>query len=119
MENKLISHRYAKIGAITGLYAFGPLFFMFTDPNNLPLPLLILPFIWLFAAIYISVYWVLQLKTSASKKQFQIISSLSASLVVLLCVFQSIHQLSIRDVAISLAIIGIAALYLLRADFIK
>ena len=119
MDTSLIKHRYAKIGAISGLYIIGPLFFMLTDPNNLPLPLLILPFIWLFAAIYVSVYLALKLKTSATRKQSQIISSLSASLVVLLCVFQSIHQLSIRDVAISLAIIGVAALYLLRADFIK
>lgn len=119
MNSNLINHQYTKLAAIFGLYIFGPLFFMFTDPNALALPLLILPFIWLFAVIYMSAHLILKFKTKATKKQSQIISSLSASLVVLLCVFQSIHQLSIRDVAISVAIIGIAALYLLRADFIK
>lgn len=114
-----LKHKYTKIGALIGLYALGPLFFSLTDPNNLPLPLLILPFLWLFAALFVSVLVVLKYKTSASVKQSRIIASLFASLVVLLCVFQSIHQLSIRDVAISVAIIGIAALYLLRADFIK
>lgn len=119
MDNDLIGHRYVKLGALSALYIFGPLLFMLTDPNSLPLPLLILPFIWLFAVLYVSVHLLLKLKTGATKKQSQITAALCASLIVLLAVFQSIHQLSVRDVAISVAIIGIAALYLLRADFIK
>ncbi len=119
MDALPLKHKYTKIGAVIGLYLFGPVFFSLTDPNALPLPLLILPFIWLFAALFVTVILLLKYKTNASGKQSRIIASLFASLIVLLCVFQSIHQLSVRDVAISLAIIGIAALYLMRADFIK
>lgn len=118
MKHSLLRHRYAKYAALVALYVFGPLLAALTDPNVLPLPLLIVPFMWLFAVIYVSLHLLLKYKTSASKKQARIIASLTASLVVLLCVFQSIHQLSIRDVIISFAIIGIAGLYLLRADFI-
>lgn len=108
-----------KICALSLVYGSGPLFFMTTDPDKIPLPLLIVPFLWLFAVVFLLTKLVLHYKTKASNKQALIISSLLACLLVLLFVFQSIHQLTIRDLLISLAIIGIAGVYLMRADFIS
>lgn len=119
MNDETRKPKIAKLVILSLLYAVGPLFFMLTDPDKIPLPLLILPFLWLFAVVFITARLVLQRRVSATNKQVVIVSSLLACLVVLLLVFQSIHQLTIRDVLISLAIIGIAAVYLLRADFIS
>lgn len=47
------------------------------------------------------------------------VSGTIASIPVLLALFQSIHQLSIRDVLLSVGLVMLAALYMLRADFIK
>lgn len=119
METDTKSRKWVKLAVISSLYAVGPLFFMLTDPEGIPLPLLVVPFLWLFAVTFMSSKLILQSKTSATKKQGAIVSSLLASLLTLLFVFQSIHQLTIRDVLISFAIIGIAGVYLLRADFIS
>ena len=119
METETSRRRVGKIGGIVSLYASGPLFFILTDPDHIPIPLLVLPFLWLFTVVFITVRLLLQRYATVNKKQLNIASSLLASLLVLLFVFQSIHQLTIRDVLISFAIIGIAGLYLLRADFIK
>jgi hypothetical protein len=119
MDDETRKQKITKVGLISLVYAAGPLFFILTDPEKIPLPLLILPFLWLFAVVFVSTKLVLRYRTSATPKQVTIVANLLACLLVLLLVFQSIHQLTIRDVFISLAIIGIAAVYLLRADFIS
>jgi hypothetical protein len=119
METETRKTKISRISAIFLVYAAGPLFFTLTDPEKIPLPLLVLPFLWLFAVVFLSTKLILRYKANATNKQITIVASLLASLMVLLFVFQSIHQLTIRDVLISLAIIGIAAVYLLRADFIQ
>jgi hypothetical protein len=119
MDEQTPKRKLARISTFFVIYAVGPLFFMLTDPDKIPLPLLILPFLWLFAIVFLSCKLILQYRTRATKKQILIASSLLACLVVLLFVFQSIHQLTIRDLLISFAIIGIAGVYLLRADFIN
>lgn len=119
MEDQIKKQNMGRIFVLSLVYASGPLFFMLTDPEKIPLPLLILPFLWLFVVVFLSTKLILQRKTKASKKQIAIISVSLACLLVLLFVFQSIHQLTIRDLLISLAIIGTAGVYLLRADFIQ
>ena len=119
MEAAIVKHRALKIAALACMCVFGPVFFMTTDPSKLPLLLLIVPFAWSFSMLYLITYLLVTRNTKAGKRQARIISSLLASLVVLLMLFQSIHQLSVKDVLISIAIIGLAAVYLLRADFIK
>lgn len=119
MESILSKQKILKLCALFFVGAMGPVFFMTTDPDKLPLFLLILPFAWIFFVIYMTTQLLVTRSTKAGRKQARIIASLLSSLIVLLFVFQSIHQLSVKDVLISIAIIGIAAVYLLRADFIK
>ena len=119
MYEEVIKHKLTKYIGIFGLYVSGPLFFATTDPDKLPLPFLIFPFIWLFISIGFTMYLLLKLRTGAGKRQAGAVALLLASVPVLLLVFQSIHQLTIRDVLISVGLAGIAAFYLLRADFIR
>ncbi len=104
---------------LLGLFMAGPLFMAFTNPESLPLPLLVLPFMWLFSCLFITVWLVLSKKPTIQRKQIAIVSGLVATIPVLLIVFQSIHLLSIRDVVISVGLALLASGYVLRADFIK
>lgn len=101
------------------LYLSGPLFFAFTSPQSLPLPLLVLPFIWLFSVLFVTTWLILKGRQTVTRKQAVLVSGSIACIPVLLAVFQSIHQLSIKDVLISVGLVTIAAIYMLRADFIK
>lgn len=109
-----------KIILLVLFYISGPLFLAMTDPRTLLLPLVLVPFAWLFAAIYIAVNGALEWRApDLAKKRRIVIAGVSASLPVLLVVFESIHQLSIRDVLIVCALVIVTSFYLLRADFIK
>jgi hypothetical protein len=108
--------RYLSFGA---LFIAGPIFFMTTNPESLPLPLLVLPFIWLFAVLFTVAWLLLGTKESIQRKKAVLIAGSVATIPVLLAVFQSIHQLSVRDVLLSVGLVMLAAVYMLRADFIK
>lgn len=119
MQTKIIKHSLKRYITIAGLYFVGPLFFITTNPESLPLPLLVLPFLWIFAVLFITSWLVLSRRQGIHKKQVVMISGCIASIPVLLAVFQSIHQLSVRDVLLSIGLVVLAAIYMLRADFIK
>lgn len=119
MQTKTLTHHIKRYLAIVGLYIAGPLFFITTDPKSLPLPLLVIPFLWIFAVLFVTTWIILSKKPDIHKKQVAMISGCVASIPVLLAVFQSIHQLSIRDVLLSVGLVVLAAIYMLRADFIK
>jgi hypothetical protein len=106
-------------GLLTALYISGPLFIVTTDPRDLPLPLLVLPFMWLFTTLFVTTWTVFKRRQNISKRQVVIISGVIASIPVLLAIFQSIHQLSIKDVLLSTGLVLLAAWYVLRADFIR
>ncbi len=112
-------HRIGKYCILLCVYAFGPLFILTTNPEQLPLPLLVVPFIWLFGILFYSAKQLLKRFSSLSDKQSLIISGMTAALPVLLLLFQSIHQLTAKDVLLSVGLVGVAALYIFRADFIK
>ena len=61
----------------------------------------------------------LQRRKGVSRRQAAMVAGVVASIPVLLTIFQSIHQLSIRDVFLSVGLVVLAAVYMLRADFIK
>jgi hypothetical protein len=108
-----------KYGALVILYVVGPLFIVLTNPQNLPLPLLVLPFLWLFTVLFITTSILVRRRKSVTKRQAVITAGIVASIPVLLAIFQSIHQLSIKDVLLSTGLVLLAAWYVLRADFIR
>ena len=97
----------------------GPLFFMLTNPDSLPLGFFVLPFLWVFSCLFTLSWLTLRNRPSINKKKLIIVCVLVATSPVLLLVFQSIHQLIIRDVVIMLGLVSLAVVYVVRADFIK
>lgn len=118
MDKKINKRVYMAV-SLGALYLFGPVFFVATDPSKLPLPLLIIPFLWLFTCIFVTMWLLLRQKRNVAPRQAVIVAGVVATFPVLLAVFQSIHQLSIRDVLLSVTLVVFTAIYLLRADFIS
>jgi hypothetical protein len=93
---------------------------VFTNPANLPVPFLIVPFLWLFVAIFMTVHIILESRlASIARKRRVVIAGVCATLPVLLLVFESIHQLSLKDFLITVALIVCVSFYMMRADFIE
>lgn len=113
----MTSRRTELIIAITTLLLV-LIFVLVTSPNSIALPLLVIPFFGLYLAIYILVKLLMTRKGRDSRLK-AVISGLLASFPVLLIIFQSIHQLTIKDVLIIFALVGTAAFYLARVDFIE
>lgn len=120
MQIGTLSRRTSKIVLLAALYSFGPLFMMMTSPTTLPLMFLVVPFLWMFASLFATVWIICGFWQAAQvKRRRLLLSATSAALPVLLAVFQSIHQLTIRDVFLAVAIIVVTAFYLAKADFIQ
>lgn len=112
--------KMAKIAALAVFYSSGPLFLALTDPQQLPLPIILLPFVWLFLAIFVGVNGLVKMRVSGLvPKRRIVVAGVCATLPVLLVVFESIHQLTIKDVLIVFALVATMSFYVLRADFIK
>lgn len=84
-----------------------------TQPSKLPSLVLILPFIFVFTAIWTFSYAVFQ-KYSLSKLRSVRLSLVLAGLPVSLMLLQSIGQLTVRDVITILAFFGLAYFYISR-----
>jgi len=108
--------------SILAVYLALPLFIMNTNPEQLPLPLLLVPFLLFFIVLFVSIYLIGSrmrlLKGLERRRQFAV-SALLASIPWLLLVFQSLQQLTIRDVLISLSLVVATAFYISRADFLR
>src|SRR5687768_15673639 len=80
---------------LVGLYIVGALFFMYTNPAELPLLVLIVPFIYIFGVLCLTILLICRI--------LRVKSALFVSLVVsvfgvLLFILGSLHQLTLRDV---------------------
>lgn len=96
------------------LYLVGFVFLAFTDPRNLPLPLLILPFIYVFITIFLTTK--LLITSLARNRGLGISVGLTVTIfIVLTLILASIRQLSSRDVLISLALTVILSWYLVKS----
>ena len=93
------------------LYLFGLIFFMNTSPDELPLLLLVLPFLYIFLVLYLSISLVCQL---IGVRSSFFVSLVIAVFGVLLFVLGSLHQLTVRDMVISLALTCLLTWYITR-----
>lgn len=91
----------------------GLTFFLFsTNPRNLPVGVLILPFVALFLLLYLLVYSLMTMIVRQSGKRSYVSTTIAlivAGIPTLLLVLQSINQLSWRDILLLLAF-GVCAL---------
>ncbi len=101
------------------LYLSLPILLITTNPNRLPLPLIILPLLLLFLIIYdLSLKIVRRMQPALEKKKRVAASVLIATLPTLLVIFQSIQQLSIWDILLTVGLLAGFSLYLSKADFL-
>jgi hypothetical protein len=123
MKSKLNSRKVLKILLLVCLYLSLPLFLLFSNPQNLPLPLVITPVALLFLIVYVSVYLIFSRKFNKSKRisktRLFIMSAIVAIIPVLLIVLASIQQFTLRDIILSAVIVIFVSWYLLKVDFLK
>lgn len=100
-------------------------FLFLTNPRSSPLILLVVPFVWIYLAIFFASYyfmhrvvgWVAQ--RSMSRRRSLAVASLCAFVPTSILILKSINQLTIRDIAI-VSIFGfIMAFYINRLKFIN
>lgn len=111
------SRRQIQITALAWAALAG--FLCLTDPGRLPVVVLIVPFVLLFAATYGS--WTLVQRFSIKylargRPHVHLGVGLCASGVLLL-VLQSLGQLTLRDVLMVAAIVGLGSVYVNRSGF--
>lgn len=118
-----LSNKKIKIFLLVLLYLSLPLVIFLTNPNKLPLPLLILPVLLLFFIIYTTIYIILTKRFNKSrlisKTRMIVISGIAAIMPVLLLVLASIRQFTFRDIVLALALVICVSWYLLKVDFLK
>lgn len=101
---------------ITLLYISLPLFIVSTNPNNLNLALLILPFTLLFLIIYITSQKLISITTHYSNKQIRTSSIVLSLILTMMAVLQSLHQLTVRDFLLSTTTALLLSWYFLRIN---
>lgn len=86
-------------------------FFIFTSPQELPIYVLVVPFLLLYISSYIGMRYFAGV---VGLKQKQLIAHITATFVTVLLLLGSLHQLSFRDIAISLLIVTVLVWYMRR-----
>ncbi len=96
-----------------------PVFLLITNPEKLPLPLLMVPIVLVFIIFYTLALGALRVfRSSMAIKKRRVVAGVASALPTLLFIFQSIQQLSAKDVLIVLGLWLICVWYLQRVDFI-
>jgi hypothetical protein len=90
-------------------------FLLFTDPYQLPLVLVLLPFLVLGIGVYFFSKTLLKV-APLSKRKETFIASVVTSTILLLILLQSIRQLSVKDFLILLALLAGLTFYVRRLD---
>ena len=123
MLNKLNFTKARRIVLLLALYLSLPLFLFFTNPQKLPLPLVLLPIFLLFLIFYTTIYVLISTRfknsRGISRTRLILISAIVAIVPVLLIVLASIQQFTLRDIILSTFIVICISWYLLKVDFLK
>jgi len=104
----------ALLGAI-----FLCLFFSSTDPHNLSAGLLLVPPVLIFIILFALSKYVLKSLTEMSRKRLRLSAGVVAITPVLLLLFSSLGQLSLRDVVLILCLVFGLSAYLSRASMLS
>lgn len=89
-----------------------------TNPENVPLPLLIVPFILIFSFFYLLIQLFLkQFLKNSSKRMKQGLSISLSFMLVLLLILQSINQLTLKDQLIAFGLALLLLFYFRKIDF--
>ena len=115
--------RRKKIVTLILLYVGLIIFLFTTDPDKLPIAVLILPFIWLFFCLFTTFLFLFgfiekKIRISAKPKRYEL-ALLCAALPTLLLLLKSIGQLTIRDTIILLCLYALLVFYISKVSFKK
>lgn len=108
-----------KLAAVVLACAALLVLFIATNPEDLPLVLLTLPFLLLFLSLFLSLEILLSsLMPKINAKSKRWLAVILAGLPVLLVLLQSIGQLSVRDLLLVIALVSALIFYFKKADFL-
>ncbi len=98
---------------LLALYIIGAVFLVLTNPQKLPLPLLILPFLYAFIVLFLTIRTGINF-FSGNKNLGTSVSLVITIFIVVSLILASIRQLSARDLLISFAITVLLGWYLVK-----
>ncbi len=111
--------RIKRMLEIVVLAAILLLFLLFTDPNNISLPLIIVPYM-LGALILYKILLVLLevfLNGSVKSSKLKLYSLISTAVLINFALLKSIGQITLQDGLISLAIMIVSVIYINKFSF--
>lgn len=111
-----MSHQKKRLISFVLLIIFSFIFFSVVDPGQLPVAAILLPFLLIFCILYLGVRLILSNFFRLSAASERTISFALSTLPVLLLVIQSITQLTIRDVLITIGILVIIIWYTIKIN---
>lgn len=100
--------------ALLIIFTFG--FFSVVDPGQLPVAAILVPFLLIFFILYLGVRLILSNFFRLNSASERTISFALSTLPVLLLIIQSITQLTIRDVLITVGILVIVIWYTVKIN---
>lgn len=116
LKNQILN-KFFLILLLTGVFVG---FLLMTDPNEVALALLVVPFVFLGVLFYQLASVVLLLTKTHKNSYFGKIVALStATVAVGLLLLQSLNQLTWRDGFLTVLFTGLFWLYIWRADFLR
>ena len=101
---------------LLGIYLVVLVFFISVNPEKLPLILLLLPFLLIFLVMYLSLIFVLDTFFKIKSQPKRLIAFSVSIMPVLLLIIQSITQLTLRDVLLSISIVVIVVWYTIKLN---
>jgi hypothetical protein len=91
------------------------LFFAFTNPQNLPIALIVAPILWAFACLSMTFYLVLQWfggEKEGAHKRSLLLSTTFSGVLCLVLLLRSINQLNSRDLLLATVFFIVASIYI-------
>lgn len=116
----LVIKQVQKLTGLLLIWVSLPTFLLLTNPEDLPLLLLVVPFLILAAVLYLTARLGFSvLFGGLSEKRLRLLALLIAVFPTLLLILASIDQLTVRDAAIVSGLLLALIFYLRRVDFLK
>jgi hypothetical protein len=110
-----MNHKEQLYGAIA-VILFGCILLFTTNPQKMPLPVLILPFILIFVLLWLLLKIVLRyFYATTPKRKLGIFAALLSAFPVVCLLLQSVGQFSVRDFITLVALFVVLWFYLNRA----
>ncbi len=111
-----MSNTKKRLLILAGLYILVLLFFVTVNPEKLPLVLLLLPFGLIFLVLYMTLTLILDTFFKIKPQPKRLVAFSISVMPVLLLIIQSITQLTLRDVLLSMSIVVIVVWYTVKLN---